>query len=546
MQQSTIDISKYLAIIKRRWILATSTFLAVLAVGVTYCLFWPPIYQATCLVVVQPQKVPGDIIRTTVTSKIADRLQIITQQVLSRTRLTEIIDRFELYPAVRGKATPEDLAEKMRKDITIKITRDNYFTITFVYKDPKLCAAVTNALAAFYVDSNLRIREEDAVGTARFLTREMERMRGQLREWESRTTSFKLSHLRELPESRQENINLLNQYNIKLDNYISAIQKERLRLQSMEMQLGTEQYRFENLKMQRAELRRRGASAGAGQEDVETDPEALKSKIEQLKVAYTDDHPDVQRARRQLARAEELARIKLQRAREEAIKKGLNPDEAEADATDLQLAAAKQSLERISKNIKQTKENIKGYERDRAGIQAEVDKLNSYVNNAPNVAEQLTELTRGYEELNTAYQKMHAKWLEAKMSANLERTQRGEQFEVVDPAEVPDQPYQPNVKRVVPFSLGLAMALGLGLTFGLAYLDTSFTSIEQTEEASSLPVLVVIPPMETFKEVERKKKKFALLTAVFGILFMFLLGLVAILSTGRGPALKKMIMSLVG
>lgn len=545
MQQSTIDISKYLAIIKRRWILAISTFLAVLAVGVTYCLFWPPIYQATCLVVVQPQKVPGDIIRTTVTSKIADRLQIITQQVLSRTRLTEIIDRFELYPAIRGKATPEDLAEKMRKDITIKITRDNYFTITFVYKDPKLCAAVTNALAAFYVDSNLRIREEDAVGTARFLTREMERMRGQLREWESRITSFKLSHLRELPEARDENINLLNQYNIKLDNYISAIQKERLRLQSMEMQLGTEQYRFENLKLQRAELKRKGATAGAGQEDVDTDPQSLKDKIEQLKVAYTDDHPDVIRAKRQLARAEELAQIKIQRAREEAIRKGKNPDEAEADATDLQLAAAKQSLERVSKNIKETRANIKGYERDRAQIQAEVDKLASYVKNAPNIAEQLTELTRGYEELNTAYQKMHAKWLEAKMSANLERTQRGEQFEVVDPAEVPDQPYQPNVKRVIPFSLGLAMALGLGLTFGLAYLDTSFTSIEQTEEATALPVLVVIPPLDTFKEVEKKKRKSVVLAVIFGSLFMFLLGLVGILATGRGPALKKLIMSLV-
>lgn len=544
MAQATIDINKYLAILKRRWVLAVAVFLAVLAVGVFYCLFWPPIYQATCLVVVQPQKVPGDIIRTTVTSKIADRLQIITQQVLSRTRLTEIIDRFDLYPAAKGKATPDDLAEQMRKDITIKITRENYFTITFVYNDPKLVAAVTNALAAFYVDSNLRIREEDAVGTARFLTREMERMRAQLREWESRITEFKLQHLHELPTARDENLGLLSQLNLKMGSLVDAIQKERTRLTYTEAQLGEEQWRLESLKMHRAELLRRGA-APSSEGDDENDPSALKARLDRLRVQYTEDHPDIQRALRQLARAEEAQKARLQKILAEAKDKGISVEDATAQAADLQMASVRQSLERISGYIAEAKVNIAQFQEQQAEVQAQMAQVQTWIRNAPKVQEELTELTRGYEELNTAYQKMHAKWLDAKMSANLERTQRGEQFEVVDPAEAPDQPYQPDVKRVVPFSLGLAMALGLGLSFGLAYLDTSFTAVAQMEELASLPVLVVVPPLETYDEIEAKRRKMAILAAIYASLFMFLLALVAVLAMGKGPALKKLILGLV-
>ena len=201
-QTSTIDIRKHLFILRRRWVLSATVFILVLGMGIGYCLFWPRVYQATALVVVQPQKVPGDLVQATVTTKIEERLQIITQQVLSRTRLTEIMDRFKLYPGLRGKMAPDDLAERMRKDISIQITRKNYFTITFNYTDPKATAAVTNALASFYVDSNLRLREEDAVGTARFLARELARMKEELRVWEEKITAFKEKHLHELPESQ--------------------------------------------------------------------------------------------------------------------------------------------------------------------------------------------------------------------------------------------------------------------------------------------------------------------------------------------------------
>ncbi|MFH2125752.1 MAG: hypothetical protein ABIK12_04500, partial [Pseudomonadota bacterium] len=175
----------------------------------------------------------------------------------------------------------------------------------------------------------------------------------------------------------------------------------------------------------------------------------------------------------------------------------------------------------------------------------QAELIRKRIDNAPAVTEQLSELSRGYEELNTAYQKLHAKWLEARMSANMERTQRGEQFEVVDPAQVPDAPFRPQVKRAIPVTLGLALALSVGLAFGLSYIDVSFTSTFQLERQSGLPVLMVLPPLTTQEEQAAVLRRNIIFGAFFGVIFLFLMGLVGILVTGRGPALKRLFTGMV-
>ncbi|MBU1276034.1 MAG: hypothetical protein KJ720_11710 [Proteobacteria bacterium] len=548
MEGTGINIKSYVFLLKRRWIMVLPIFLLVLAGGVAYCLFWPPIFEASCLVVVQPQKVPGDIIRPTVTSKIEERLQIITQQVLSRTRLTEIIERFDLYPNMRNKVTPDELAEVMRRDITIKISRKNYFTITFLYANASTVAAVTNAVAAFYVDSNLRLREQDAVGTARFLERELTRMRGQLSEWEKRVTSYKQEHLQELPESRQFNLKLMDQMRQDANIMDGKVQNLRTRLHGYEQDIAVWQRWIEGLEQRRAEAKSRGLQGGGssqsgGQDDAS--PEGIKKRIGELRVFYTDDHPDIQRLLRHLRKAEALEAAKEAKKKAEAEAAGLTGEQAKRAAIDAELAKGKMSIRKLQDRIEQINGEIHETETRKNKYLEQVAIVNKRIEAAPTVTEQLHELTRGYEELNTAYQKLHGKWLEARMSANMERTQRGEQFEVVDPAQVPEAPFRPQVKRAIPVTIGLALALSVGLAFGLSYIDVSFTSSLQLERQSGLPVLMVLPPLETAEEQSAAVRRNIIFGAVFGVIFLFLLGLVGILVTGRGPALKQMLMGLV-
>ncbi|MFH1036313.1 MAG: Wzz/FepE/Etk N-terminal domain-containing protein [Pseudomonadota bacterium] len=543
---SSIDIRKYLFVIKRRAVLSATIFLVVVTLGVAYCLFWPPIYQASCLVLVQPQKVPTELVQATVTTKIQERLQIITQQVLSRSRLMEIIERFNLYAQMKDKLTPDELAQLMRKDISIKISQKNYFTIEYFYSDPQVVASVANALAAFFVDSNLRIREEDAVGTARFLSRESERMKGQLQEWEAKITDFKEKHLHELPDAQDKNLYILGQIQQKDSLLDHSINAERTRMDSLEKELGVEQYREQALELQRKyiEANRGGASAGGGKSQEETSSKAIRSELERLMVIYTEDHPDILRLKTHLAKAE-AAEAEKNAQKAAALKaKGIQPSEGDLSPDQVALDSVRASKERIAVRIRQHQARIDFIIQERADLAAEADQVRKRIENGPAVAEQLTELTRGYEGLKTAFEKLQGKTLEANLSANLERTQRGEQFEVVDPAEVPDAPFRPSINKSVPASLGLGLALALGLSLALSFLDTSFTSVEQMERQGNFPVLVVIPALTTAAERARKRFWTTLVGAVYGVYFLFLLGMIAILVTGRGPAFKGIFIKL--
>ncbi|MBI5522108.1 MAG: hypothetical protein HY910_05710 [Desulfarculus sp.] len=544
----TIDIRKYLFIIKRRAVLSATIFLTVLTVGVAYCLFWPPMYQASCLVLVQPQKVPTELVQATVTTKIQERLQIITQQVLSRSRLMEIIERFNLYPHMKDKLAPDELAQLMRKDISIKISQKNYFTIEFLYSDPQTVAAVANALAAFFVDSNLRIREEDAVGTARFLSRELERMKSQLQEWEGRITEFKERHLQELPEAQEKNLFIIGQFQNKDVQLSGILQGERTRLDGLEKELGTEQFREEQLKLHREELQRRQGGGGGGvgaKNQEETTSKAIRSELERLLVIYTEDHPDILRLKTHLAKAEATEAEKNAQKAAALLAKGIQPaDTPDKDAESVALDSVRQSRERIATRIREHQARIDAVIQERAEVAAEIEQVRKRIENGPAVAERLVELTRGYEALKVAFEKLQGKTLDASLSANLERTQRGEQFEVVDPAEVPDAPFRPSVKRALPASLGLGLALALGLSLGLNFLDTSFTSVGQLERQGNFPVLVVIPPLTTAAERNRKRFWTSLVATCYGAYFLVLLGMVGILVTGRAQAFKNIFLKI--
>jgi len=538
----TIDLRKYLFILRRRWALCVAVFLLVLAVGIVYCLFWPRVYEATALVVVQPQKVPGSIVKPTVTSKIEERLQIITQQVLSRTRLMEIMDRFDLYPNSRHKAVPDDLAERMRKDIAIKITRQHYFTVSFIYREPKATASVANALAAFFVDSNLRLREDDAVGTARFLAREMERMRGQLKEWENTLTEFKQAHLHELPGSQDRLIATAARQSNAISTIDFNVNVERTRQNGLEFEISDLTYKIEDMALKKAKMLKRGESVGGGEDMSGDDPEAIRKELEGLRVRYTDDHPDVIRLIKKLAIAEARHEAKMAKLRAEGK---LKAGEEQPDSMDLQLGSLKESRTKYAKLVAESKERVKAMLEERKEIQKTLAQTKRYIENMPGVAERLQELSRGYDTLNQAYEKMHAKWLEANISANLERTQRGEQFDVVDPAEVPTSPYRPDVNKALPMSIVVALGLAVGLAFGLSYIDTSFTSVEQAERMSDLPVLVVMPPLNTQKEQAQNRRRLllmALLYAGFGFILLVMMGVVL---TGRSESFKRLAAALI-
>ena len=211
----TFDITKYIEMALRRkyWIIIP--FLVSVLGGLGYFLKAPKVYEAQTLILVQPQEVPRDYVRSIVSTSVENRLRTITQQVTSRTNLEKIIQRYNLLKGRTVSLRIDNMVSSLRRRISIDVSGGNRrqetstFTIAFRGKDPNSVMKVTNALASNFIAENLRIREAQAQGTSIFLADELESARRRLLENEKELKDYKERYMGGLPEQLQTNLSIL-------------------------------------------------------------------------------------------------------------------------------------------------------------------------------------------------------------------------------------------------------------------------------------------------------------------------------------------------
>jgi len=216
-------------IFKHRWYIALATLGLVLVLFPMIALI-PDTYSATTVILVDPQKIPERYVTATVSSDPVQRLNTITQEILSVTRLQEIITQMGLYPELTGKMSREEIIDLMRKDITIQVKQGassglSSFSITYEGRDPKVVAQVTNQLALSFINGNLKTREQQAMGTTEFLTSQMEDARRDLEQQEHKISDFKLAHIGEMPEQQGANLQMIAQLRVSLQGNIDQLNR---------------------------------------------------------------------------------------------------------------------------------------------------------------------------------------------------------------------------------------------------------------------------------------------------------------------------------
>jgi uncharacterized protein involved in exopolysaccharide biosynthesis len=207
------------------------TFFSILAAALFIAFVLPPVYLSQSTILIEDQQIPREYVQTTITGYVEERLQIITQRIMSRSRLMEIIDGFNLYGEMRERYTSTEILEKMREDIKLQtISADVMdrrtgrptvatiaFTLSYEGKNPATVQKVANVLASFYLEQNLKTREEMASATTTFLQQQLDELKGEMEATESRISAFKKEHLGELPEFRSLNMETMAQLERELD-----------------------------------------------------------------------------------------------------------------------------------------------------------------------------------------------------------------------------------------------------------------------------------------------------------------------------------------
>lgn len=461
-------------VIRKRWFLLIPFCLSLLA-GIAYSILVPRIYTAETLILVEPQRVPDDYIRSVVAGDVESRVSTIQQQILSRTNLSRIIKDFNLFGTSSGnKLYLEDKIASLRRRISVEVTRSrrrsnaDSFTISFKDANPETAMKVTNAIATSFIDENLKVREEQAVGTSNFLAGELESIRDRLEVLEEQLKNFRKENMGELPEQLESNLRILDRLQEQLSERQLNLREEKNNLQAIEAEIFS--------------LTSEGTgSITALKTELVNEITKYRESLEALKAKYTQEHPDVLRLK-QLIADKEREYTALRESSGYEVTTPVNPTIASSlNELRLRKKTVKQSVLALTNEIEDLQKQMADYE--------------ARVENTPKREQELLSLKRDYENMQALYNSLLNRRLEAELAANMERKQKGEQFRIVDPASLPQKPSDPNMKKMFVLFVVAGLGIGGGLICLQQMADKSLSSLEEIESISQLKVVATIPPI---------------------------------------------------
>src|SRR5216683_3186052 len=391
LQESTepIDFSDIKGMVRRRrWQFLVPFFCGwVLVWGASWLI--PSTYRSGTLILVEQPSVPEKYVVSNIDSDIQHQLDSITQQILSRTRLLHIIDRLGLYAEDRKHKSPDDLVEKMRKDIEIELSHGDdrklsAFNIYYVNRDPKMAQAATSELANLFITENLEQRQKRSENTTNFLEDQLDQARTKLAEQEAKVRVFKDQHLGELPTQTQSNLQIL----AGLQNQVQANQDSlnRAKQQNTYLESLINQYRA----LDRGS--KRGESGPAGLAEIDKELDQLKAQLADLTSHYTDKHPDVRKTKQQIARTEKMR----ERIVAEMNSPAPNPNTAPAPATSLDPKTA--PMLEMESQLKANRLEISNREAEIKDEQSKINQYQARLSMAPVMEQQYADITRDYDQ----------------------------------------------------------------------------------------------------------------------------------------------------
>jgi len=483
-----LGFDDYAAIFRRRlWVLVIPTLLGpMLGYLLTLCI--TPKYTSQSLVLIEQPKVPENFVRSIVTSDLFERLATMQEQIESRTRLLPLIERYDLYKRERRRSI-EDALEEMHKAIsvtTMEFATDISakkrpgpagtasapgFRISFTAETPALAQQVCSELTSMFLAENLRQREERAQGTTDFLSNQLSEAKRKLDQQDAKLAEFKKQYIGELPDDQQTNLQVLTTLNTQLaavTDSLTRVQQDKAFGESM-----------------LAQAKAAAQPAGASQtQSLQDELNKLEDYLVVLETRYTSDHPDVIKVKKDIAK---IKKTIVEQAAEEQAKaaaetKTLPPPRPEPE-----------SLLKLRAQLQQDQELIRSKTREQERIQKQIDTYQSRLQLTPVVEKQFKDLTRDYQTALAFYNKLLADKDQSQMSTDLERRQEGEQFVILDPANLPQKPSFPDALVFAGGGLAGGGALGFFLAFLIEMRDKSMRDERDIEFYLELPTLVLMP-----------------------------------------------------
>ena len=484
----------YLEIFNRRKWLFLLTSVPIFATAILLSFTLPPVYQSTTSILVERQKVPEAYVRSTVTTDMSEKLKTLKTQIMSRTRLQKIIDEYGLYIYEEKKIglvdrilsglgvekkppTKEEIVDRMRKNVKITVRGRDAFTVSYVGSDPEVTMRVTDALASMFIEENLKAREQRAEGTSEFLSNALEGAESQLEFREAAVREFKEQFMGALPEQLEANLRTLDRLQVQSQTLNDSLRTVRNRKIFLEEQLSV----FTAIDPETNTI--------IGETDpLELELKELRSKFSYLRSVFKESYPDVIIAQNRIKKVEKLL----------ADRKTSKGDKSDKPATRLQSPEET----RLRGELQVINNEINSLQAKDLRNKRQIKEFEIRVEETPANEQKLTTLIRDYSIMRENYQSLLEKKLNAQLSENMEKRQKGEQFRILDSANLPEKPLGKSKLTMRAFGAAAGFGVGCGLIVLVEFFNPAFRKPEDFIDLTDVPVFATIPQFSR-KELNR-------------------------------------------
>jgi protein tyrosine kinase modulator len=531
---TNFDLRDLLKTVARRRGPAMICIAAGVLIAILLAVLLPAKYRSNATILIEQQELPADLVRSTVTSFADQRIQVISQRVMTTETLLRLINKFDLYSDERAGETREDLIARMRSDIDFRMISADVidprsgrptaatiaFAVSYTSEDPELAARVANDLTSLYLNENLTQRARLAEDASAFLREEGDRLEKRITTLDGELAKFKEKHAEALPELAQFNLEQMDrgeQQLRQLESQHASLDQQRVFLES-----------------QLAQLKPNSAMFAESGERIMSSTDRLKmlrSQLASAEALYATDHPDIARFKREIAGLEQqnpgaadrndlARRVDEARTAAAAAAERYGPEhpdrvrlERELTALQAKLAAmpaepvAATEFKAVSSDnpaFVQIQTQLSANINERKALDAQMNRLRAEITEtrrkisvSPQVEKDYRELARNYDNERAKYQEIRAKQMEAQTAQNLETDRKGERFTLIEPPMTPEKPVSPNRGALLILGVVLSLLAAGALIWMLERLDSTVRGRKDLVQLLGVPPLAIVPRIVT-------------------------------------------------
>jgi polysaccharide chain length determinant protein (PEP-CTERM system associated) len=494
INKPTMEVEDYLEIFRRRRFAFILPFILILLIAIALIFVIPPVYRSEASLFIERQEIPADLVATTVTGFVEERIQAITKRLLTNENLWEIAEKLDLYPEERDLANRSEIVRRIRDSVLVEMEsveeddakgRNNAavtigFKVSYDAETPETAQKVANELAVLYAEENRKERTEQTKEVSRFLEEESSRYRAQIAEIDKELAKFKQENAGYLPELATVNLDLLNKTSDQLDQVQENIISLQEQMASLQSQLSATDPYY-------------NVVGDANSMTVNQQLRVLKSQYMEARQRYSDAHPDIRRLKSQI----------------ESLGGSVN-----ASGNDKAFLPDNPAYIALNSQLETVKIRLKGLEAERGRLNNKIETYEDRVFKAPAVEKDYLAIVRDRDTALEKFRDIQGKLQTAKLANNLEQGAKAERFVISSPASLPDSPAEPNRLAIVFLGFVLAFGAGTGTASLVEYLDPAVHGARGVRNIFSVPPLAEIPYIDSTDDSARKGYNFSIIAIV--------------------------------